>query len=78
MEWSLSWKFLIVSSNHLYVKKSILIIFKQLMEGFETPFEESLQYLLHSFPNPLVSFLLAIEFLVKNGSYLLRKSSNIS
>jgi hypothetical protein len=71
MEWSLSWKFLFPSSNDLYVKESILIIFKQLMEGLENPFKEFFQYLLHSFPNPPISFLLAIDFLVKNGTYLL-------
>jgi hypothetical protein len=27
----------------LYVKESFLIIFKQLIEGFENPFEESFQ-----------------------------------
>jgi hypothetical protein len=33
-EWILIWKFLIQSSNHLYVKESFLIIFMQLMEAF--------------------------------------------
>jgi hypothetical protein len=72
MEWSLSWKFLILFSNHLYVKESIPFIFKQSMEGFENPFKESFQFLLHTFPRPSVSCLLSIEFLVKNGTSLLR------
>jgi hypothetical protein len=73
MEWSLSWKFLISSSKHLYVKESILFIFKQLMEGYENPFKESFQFLFHTFPKPPVSFLLPIEFLVKNETSLLPK-----
>jgi hypothetical protein len=58
----------------LYVKESYLIIFKQLMKGFQ----ESLQYLLHSFPNPHVSIFVEIDFLVKDGIYLLWNSSNPS
>jgi hypothetical protein len=38
MECSLFWKFLILSSNHRYVKKSIPFIFKQHVEVLENPF----------------------------------------
>jgi hypothetical protein len=35
MESSLFWKFIILSSNHIYVKESIPFIMEQHVEGFE-------------------------------------------
>jgi hypothetical protein len=55
----------------LYVKESILISSSSLWKALKNPFEECLQNLLHSFPNPIVSILVEIDFLVKYGIYLL-------
>jgi hypothetical protein len=38
------------------------------MEGFKNSFKESFQFLLHIFPKPPISFMLSIEFLVRDGT----------
>jgi hypothetical protein len=70
MEWSLSWKFLTPSLNHFMLRNHFSLSSSSLRKALENPFEEFLQYLFHSFPYPIISILIEIDFLVKYGIYL--------
>jgi hypothetical protein len=70
MEWSLSWKFLTPSSNTFMSRNHFSLSSSSLRKALKNPFKEFLQYLLHSFPYPIISILVEIDFLVKCGIYL--------
>jgi hypothetical protein len=73
-EWCLSWKFLTPSSNPFMLRNHFSLSSSSLRKALKNPFEEFLQYLLHSFPYPIISLLVKIDFLVKYGIYILHFS----
>jgi hypothetical protein len=78
MEWSLSRKFLTPYSNPFLSRNHHSLSSISLWKALKNPFKESLQYILHFFPNPTIPILVEIDFLVKYEIYLLQKSSNLS
>jgi hypothetical protein len=61
-----------MSRNHFTLSSS------SLRKALKNPFEEFLQHLFHSFPCPIISILVKIDFLVKYGVYLSPFPSNLS